>query len=414
MKLILPLKIQSPLFIGPFSDRWSVSLLFLICFVLSFLPHKTAFGKGAKTSAGKPSTFSSRSSDSCWSSLDNDPDAEHLEEAVEKFLGIPYRRGGETRRGTDCSGLMRQIYGDLFGIRMPHNSGGQSSLPFLTRIPRDELSPGDMIFFGPNKRRINHVGMYLSDGKFIHSSSRKGVTISSLDSRYWGSRFIVSKRVKGLQLAGKKGDSTNVSTFASLDRLNRMIQTLDVGYGQSFLDDSLYLNFGALFQVAPYVVDIEWPTLEYTSTTNQLTWRSLRDWDMAKGLRVSATIALSDWLWVSPSLSYLDIPSDRLGLESARQELGLGSTLTLPETRLSMFMSAGASTRESYASLSSTNSTDWNSYDVSFGLGYRVLDRLRVSVAASHAWDDNSSMMYNRYLLDRSKDNYLFRLDFSF
>jgi hypothetical protein len=120
----------------------------------------------------------------------------YFQSEVDKYLGIPYIRGGATEKGFDCSGFVRQVYKEFFGIDLPHKSSSQSSLPFLQKIDRSELLTGDLVFFsttGKNKR-INHVGIYLSDGRFIHAA-KGGVTISSLDNSYWKARFFVAKRV---------------------------------------------------------------------------------------------------------------------------------------------------------------------------------------------------------------------------
>ena len=126
-----------------------------------------------------------------------DPDkSAYFQSELDKYIGIPYIRGGATEKGFDCSGFVRQVYKEFFGIDLPHQSSSQSSLPFMQKVDKEELLTGDLVFFsttGKNKR-INHVGIYLSDGRFIHAA-RSGVTISSLENSYWKARFFVAKRV---------------------------------------------------------------------------------------------------------------------------------------------------------------------------------------------------------------------------
>ena len=126
-----------------------------------------------------------------------DPDkTAHFRNELDKYIGIPYIRGGATEKGFDCSGFVRKVYMDFFGIDLPHRSSSQSSLSFMQKVSKEELITGDLIFFsttGKNKR-INHVGIYLSDGRFIHAA-KSGVRISSLDNSYWKARFFVAKRV---------------------------------------------------------------------------------------------------------------------------------------------------------------------------------------------------------------------------
>jgi hypothetical protein len=126
--------------------------------------------------------------------------ADQFKKEIQKYIGIPYRIGGASLKGMDCSGLIKRIYAKLFGIDFPHNSSQQSRLPFLETVSAKDLKTGDLIFFGPRGRRINHVGVYLAEGKFMHAGRRLGVTIASLSTNYWKSRFIVSKRIIGLEL----------------------------------------------------------------------------------------------------------------------------------------------------------------------------------------------------------------------
>jgi len=134
------------------------------------------------------------------SSIDQDK-SEHFLNQLDKYIGIPYRRGGATEKGFDCSGFVRQVYSEFFGLDLPHQSRSQSSLPFMQKISKNELVTGDLIFFSTGKKhkQINHVGIYLSDGRFIHAA-KGGVTVSSLDSSYWKARFFVAKRVGDIDI----------------------------------------------------------------------------------------------------------------------------------------------------------------------------------------------------------------------
>jgi len=120
-----------------------------------------------------------------------------IQKEVEKYLGIGYRKGGSSRLGVDCSGLIRLIYRNVFGIDLPYISSYQCSLSIFKNVSVEKLKTGDLIFFSPtvNKKRINHVGIYLSDGHFAHAIRRKGVIISSLENQHWKSRIISTKRI---------------------------------------------------------------------------------------------------------------------------------------------------------------------------------------------------------------------------
>jgi cell wall-associated NlpC family hydrolase len=111
------------------------------------------------------------------------------------FLGVPYRRGGEdAAQGFDCSGFVRSTYEQTLGLVLPRRAEEQARA--TTRIGRDELKPGDLVFFNTMRRAFSHVGIYLGDGKFIHAP-RPGQYVRVEDMRvaYWNKRFNGARRV---------------------------------------------------------------------------------------------------------------------------------------------------------------------------------------------------------------------------
>lgn len=109
----------------------------------------------------------------------------------QRWAGTPYRIGGTTERGIDCSALVRNVYRDTFNLELPCSTRGQvhEGRP----IDRQELLAGDLVFFSP-PGRYNHVGIYVGDGYFLHASSSKGVMISSLDNSYWRRYYWQARR----------------------------------------------------------------------------------------------------------------------------------------------------------------------------------------------------------------------------
>ncbi len=117
-----------------------------------------------------------------------------LIETVTEWLGTPYRSGGSTQRGTDCSGFVMRAYQQAYGVTLVHSSG--ALFQRTGRVKRDAMREGDLVFFRRSKRSpIYHVGIYLRDGKFVHSESHKGVMVSSLNEGYWGHNFCGAGRV---------------------------------------------------------------------------------------------------------------------------------------------------------------------------------------------------------------------------
>ena len=114
------------------------------------------------------------------------------------YIGTPYRFGGMTRSGIDCSAFVLSVYGSVTGINLPRISSAQAQEG--ERVEREQLEKGDLLFFQTRGSRISHVGIVqeiTQEGeiKFIHASTSKGVTISSLNEKYWGLRFRFAKRI---------------------------------------------------------------------------------------------------------------------------------------------------------------------------------------------------------------------------
>jgi cell wall-associated NlpC family hydrolase len=125
-----------------------------------------------------------------------DPDAARaaLLEQYLDWAGVPYRMGGASRQGLDCSGFARLTYLQRFGIELPRDTSAQLSSG--SQVPRSGMRPGDLVFFqtGAFDR---HVGIYLGELQFLHVSASTGVMLSRLDDEYWQPRFRYAIRVGG-------------------------------------------------------------------------------------------------------------------------------------------------------------------------------------------------------------------------
>ncbi|MES2876982.1 MAG: C40 family peptidase [Pseudomonadota bacterium] len=111
------------------------------------------------------------------------------------FLGVPYRRGGNTvESGFDCSGFVRAIYQETVGQILPRKAEQQAAA--TEKIERADLKPGDLVFFNTMRRAFSHVGIYIGEGKFIHSPKPGGeVRVEDMGISYWSRRFDGARRV---------------------------------------------------------------------------------------------------------------------------------------------------------------------------------------------------------------------------
>ncbi len=119
-----------------------------------------------------------------------------LYKAIDDWYGTRYRYGGTSHRGIDCSAFMQVLGEYAFGWMLPRTAREQYAS--LKRITKDDLKEGDLVFFNTTGG-VSHVGMYLQNGKFIHSSTSQGVAISNLDDKYWQARFIGARRAAAQQ-----------------------------------------------------------------------------------------------------------------------------------------------------------------------------------------------------------------------
>lgn len=115
-----------------------------------------------------------------------------------EWLGVPHRTGGTSKRGVDCSGFVGVMYRKVYGRKLCRSSADILKND-CRRIGKGSLQEGDLVFFrtGKGRKKVpNHVGIYLKSGKFIHASSSRGVTVSSLSEPYYVRAWLTGGRVR--------------------------------------------------------------------------------------------------------------------------------------------------------------------------------------------------------------------------
>ncbi len=144
------------------------------------------------------------------------------------YMGINYKYGGnEPDAGFDCSGFVRYVYNNTLGLVLPRTSAEMSNKG--DKVKKDDLKPGDLVFFNTLKRAFSHVGIYVGEGKFVHAPSTGGVVrVESMEIPYWQQRFNGARRLDTntlaptLQPAGVNSSSkTDTPKTDSLDSLMR-------------------------------------------------------------------------------------------------------------------------------------------------------------------------------------------------
>lgn len=119
-----------------------------------------------------------------------------LRNHLKQWKGTPYKLGGDSLNGIDCSAFVQRTFNDKFDIALPRTTLAQTSQGI--KISKDNLKPGDLIFFKTNWRGGSglHVGIYNGNDQFIHASTTKGVMTSSLNEKYWKQRFYQARRLQ--------------------------------------------------------------------------------------------------------------------------------------------------------------------------------------------------------------------------
>ncbi|UOE76122.1 C40 family peptidase [Parageobacillus thermoglucosidasius] len=156
---------------------------------------------------------------------------DHIVPAAKQYIGVPYRWGGTTAKGFDCSGFIRHVYQSI-GIDTPRTATDMYRMG--KRVDKSALRVGDLVFFNTSGKGVSHAGIYIGNNRFIHSSSSKGVTISSLNDSYWKKTYIGAKRVLAYRLAPGQFQDVPPSHWAFDEVRTLSEQELVIGYEDSY------------------------------------------------------------------------------------------------------------------------------------------------------------------------------------
>lgn len=335
----------------------------------------------------------------------------NIEQEISKFFGLRYRFGGEGKSGIDCSALIQQVYSDAFGVSLPRSSSEQSRMGSLDTISSDDLKTGDLVFFGPSRKQVNHVGMYLAGGRFLHAARSEGVTISSLDEGYWKSRLMFSKRMRGLEMGVEEDDDLELhrdllrdSMSSAFDGNDADVKLLDFGIQ---LNDSLELLLSGFFinslenngppSPIPSSAGVTGP--EPTSETEG-------------GFRLAAILSPLEWFKLIPSVTQND--GGKEDRDRDYQKLGLETWMVLPTSGAAVFMAAHARTQDDLFERPMGVSPDWQTMDVALGLHYRLSDSLRFSLWGTHAYNPDAKALDETGKRNAPLDEMSFQMNIQF
>jgi cell wall-associated NlpC family hydrolase len=137
------------------------------------------------------------------------------------LIGVRYKFGGQTpEKGLDCSGLVKYVFEQVTGVAMPRSARDQAKVG--EKVERDELQPGDLVFFNTRRAAYSHVGIYLGDNSFVHAPQKKSsVKVANMDGQYWRKRFDGARRLLGI-----------MPGMVSIEAAKSLLQALPSSAGQ--------------------------------------------------------------------------------------------------------------------------------------------------------------------------------------
>jgi hypothetical protein len=345
------------------------------------------------------------------------------------------------------------VYRNLYDVKdLPHQSASLYASPALQKVPLDQLDTGDLLYFTSSSRskRVNHVGIYLSDSKFIHAARDKGVVVSSLDDPHWRNKVVGANRLPGLgkrykgagavpeqEVVLASGAQDSVLSVFSSDSFSASYpdsETLQpqivgqtfgfqLGLGSNYAGVGTSLLNLTLFQ-EPL---LSWRGAEYAPPLRQnenQSWAEERPTvNPVQGLRVGSDIRPFEWLRLSPSFTYYkyDAGIDESGLP--KHSVGLDMTLVGFEQdgwvlstgfRYSSLIGSRNNSSLTPTSAYTEESDPQNAWDMSVTLMQRISNNLSISLVGERSQRIGVASSSDPSREDKTWDEHRFSLMFSF
>ena len=377
-------------------------LIWILCFMIVTPQGFLAYAAPDMSSSSSGSTFGFTE--------------QQFEQKVKQYLGIPYLRAGTSERGMDCSGFVRIVYNEFFGIDLPHTAGGQFNSSGLKKINSHGIQPGDLIFFAGNKKkRINHVGMYVSDGQFIHASSSVGVTMSSLDDRYWKKRLVGSKRHTALAYNEPDFNQFQIETSLAIPLNKNSEIQLQAGNDLRFttpftlqgtlepFEDVYFQNHEQHIPSRPFyaigyghnlfegldmrlsAIHEKFDLPDYTSYADSKSRGFLTPETAERsGVRLTGDFTSGSWLSIAPALTYFDYSKENDDLLNVPEwSLGLNTLVSPAHRQWALSMLLEYSQGDELTGARSSNNK-FSSMDMELKLWFNLRENLEFSIAGRH------------------------------
>jgi lipoprotein Spr len=187
-----------------------IALLLLTCLL------NTTFAQSSKTtSTSDPDNLAKEYFSQIMGVAVSATTSSKMYQFIYDWIGTPYRLGGDSKKGIDCSKFAAQLYDQVFNTSIGYNS--RNIYSNVDKVQKGDLKPGDFVFFKIRSKNITHVGVYIGDDKFAHASTSRGVMISNLNESYWKRYYFNGGRILTADLTADIIEDDESDDFSQLN-----------------------------------------------------------------------------------------------------------------------------------------------------------------------------------------------------